>query len=331
MKRIGKSIITMALLVTMILSLTACGSTKEGKTSVRIAYFPNITHAQALTMKSQKTLEEKWRDRCDVSWKSFNAGPAEMEAIFAGEIDLGYIGPVPALSANVKSNGDVKIISNATDAGSVLLKRKDANIQSVKDLGEKKVAVPQVGNTQHLCLLHLLEENGLKTTDKGGTVTVNASSNADILNLIDNGSVDAALVPEPWGTTIEKNGNAEVLLNEKEVFMNGDYPVAVVVASSDFMKDHPDLVKEFLKAHQDASLYINQNTDEATNIINAEIKEATGKSLETDILKSAFSRMTINTKMNKKTILEFARISNEEGFINKIPEEKDVFADTISQ
>lgn len=331
MKRIGKSIITMALLVTMILSLTACGSTKEEKTSVRIAYFPNITHAQALTMKSQKTLEEKWKDRCDVSWKSFNAGPAEMEAIFAGEIDLGYIGPVPALSANVKSNGDVKIISNATDAGSVLLKRKDANIQSVKELDGKKVAVPQVGNTQHLCLLHILEENGLKTTDKGGTVTVNASSNADILNLIDNGSVDAALVPEPWGTTIEKNGNAEVLLNEKEVFMNGDYPVAVVVASNDFMKEHPDLVKEFLEAHEDTSLYINQNTGEAANIINAEIKEATGKSLETDILKSAFSRMTINTKMNKKTILEFARISNEEGFINKIPEEKDVFADTISQ
>ena len=331
MKRIGKSIITMALLVTMILSLTACGSTKEEKTSVRIAYFPNITHAQALTMKSQKTLEEKWKDRCDVSWKSFNAGPAEMEAIFAGEIDLGYIGPVPALSANVKSNGDVKIISNATDAGSVLLKRKDANIQSVKELDGKKVAVPQVGNTQHLCLLHILEENGLKTTDKGGTVTVNASSNADILNLIDNGSVDAALVPEPWGTTIEKNGNAEVLLNEKEVFMNGDYPVAVVVASNDFMKEHPDLVKEFLEAHEETSLYINQNTGEAANIINAEIKEATGKSLETDILKSAFSRMTINTKMNKKTILEFARISNEEGFINKIPEEKDVFADTISQ
>lgn len=321
----------MALLVTMILSLTACGSTKEEKTSVRIAYFPNITHAQALTMKSQKTLEEKWKDRCDVSWKSFNAGPAEMEAIFAGEIDLGYIGPVPALSANVKSNGDVKIISNATDAGSVLLKRKDANIQSVKELDGKKVAVPQVGNTQHLCLLHILEENGLKTTDKGGTVTVNASSNADILNLIDNGSVDAALVPEPWGTTIEKNGNAEVLLNEKEVFMNGDYPVAVVVASNDFMKEHPDLVKEFLEAHEETSLYINQNTGEAANIINAEIKEATGKSLETDILKSAFSRMTINTKMNKKTILEFARISNEEGFINKIPEEKDVFADTISQ
>ena len=241
----------MALLVTMILSLTACGSTKEEKTSVRIAYFPNITHAQALTMKSKKTLEEKWKDRCDVSWKSFNAGPAEMEAIFAGEIDLGYIGPVPALSANAKSQGDVKILSNATNAGAVLLKRKDAGIETVKDLAGKKIAVPQIGNTQHLCLLSLLHDNNLQTTDKGGDVTVSASSNADILNLIDNGSVDAAFVPEPWGTTIESKGNAEILLDYDEVFMEGNYPTAVVVASKDFLDEHPDIVKEFLEAHKD--------------------------------------------------------------------------------
>lgn len=330
MKQIKNFIVTVVLVVVMLFSLTACGN-KEEKESVRIAYFPNITHAQALVMKNRNTLEEKWEGRYEVSWKSFNAGPAEVEAIFAGEIDLGYIGPVPALSANVKSNGDVKIISNATDAGSVLLKRKGAGIETIKDLDGKKVAVPQIGNTQHLCLLNILEENGLKTTDKGGTVTVSASSNADILNLIDNGSVDAALVPEPWGTTIEKNGNAEVLLDEKEIFKNGDYPVAVVVANGDFLKEHPDLVKEFLEAHEAASLYINQNTEEAADIINDEIKEATGKSLEADILQSAFLRMKVNTKLNKETILDFARISNEEGFINKVQEEKDVFADTISQ
>ncbi len=331
MKQLRKKILAVTLLMTMLLSLTACGEKKEGKTAVRIAYFPNITHAQALYMKNRQSLEKTWKDRCNVSWKSFNAGPAEMEAIFAGEIDLGYIGPVPALSANVKSNGDVKIISNATDAGSVLLKRKNSGIQSIKDLSGKKVAVPQLGNTQHLCLLHLLEENGLKTTDKGGTVTVNASSNADILNLIDNNSVDAALVPEPWGATIEKNGNAEILLDEKQVFQEGNYPVAVVVASSDFMDEHPDLVKEFLKAHEDASVSINQNTSEAMNIVNAEIEKATGKSIETDILETAFSRMKINTKINSETILAFAKISHDEGFINKIPEEKDVFTTANNQ
>lgn len=326
MKRFMKSALTAALIIAMTFSLASCSGKEDEKAKVRVAYFPNITHAQALVMKNQKTLEKQWKDRADVTWTSFNAGPAEMEAIFAGEIDLGYIGPVPALSANVKSNGDVKIISNTTDAGSVLLKRKGTDIKTVKDLAGKKVAVPQIGNTQHLILLHLLEENGLKNTDQGGNVTINASSNADILNLIDNGSVDAALVPEPWGTTIEKSGNAEILLDENAVFMNGDYPVAVVVASKDFIDAHPDLVKDFLKAHEDASLYINEHAEEAQNTVNKEIKEVTGKSLASDVIRSAFKHMKINTKLNTKTILEFAKISNDEGLINKIPEESDVFA-----
>lgn len=327
MKR-NKKIIALFLTVGMLLSLTACGSGKDSKnekTDVRIAYFPNITHTQALVMKNQKTLEERWKDTCNVSWTSFNAGPAEMEAIFAGEIDLGYIGPVPALSANVKSDGDVKIISNATNAGAVLLKRKDSGIESVKDLAGKKVAVPQLGNTQHLCLLNLLSENGLKTTDKGGDVTVNASSNADILNLIDNGSVDAALVPEPWGTTIEKNGNAEILLDYDQVFLEGDYPTAVVIASEDFIEDHPDLVQDFLKAHEDATLYINENTEDAQKIVNTEIEGTTGKSLADDVIKSAFNRMKVTETLNTDAIMQFATISKDEGFIDEIPEEDDVF------
>lgn len=320
----------------MLVQLTACGSggaeeSKDEKTKVRMAYFPNITHTQALVMKNQGTLEEMWKDSCDVTWTSFNAGPAETEAIFAGEIDLGYIGPVPALSANVKSNGDVKIISNSTDAGAVLLTRKDAGIASVSDLSGKKVAVPQLGNTQHLCLLNILEENNLSVTDKGGDVTVNASSNADILNLMGNGSVDAALVPEPWGTTIEKNGNAEVLLDDKEVFLDGNYPTAVVIVSKDFMDEHPELVEEFLKAHEDATAFINDNPEEAQEIVNTEIEEATGKALDAEVIKSAFSRMSISTELNHEAVMKFAQISKNEGFISEVPEEEDVFAAEFSQ
>ena len=297
----------------------------DGVTDVRVAYFPNITHTQALVMKNQKTLEEKWEGKCNVSWTSFNAGPAETEAIFAGEIDLGYIGPVPAISANVKSGGDVKIISNTTNAGAVLLKRKEAGIESVADLAGKKIAVPQMGNTQHLCLLSLLTDQCLKTVDAGGDVTVNASSNADILNLMDNGSVDAALVPEPWGTTIENNGSAEVLLDYNEVFLEGNYPTAVVVASKDFMDEHPDLVKEFLEAHEEAALYINENMDEALSIVNKEIEEATGKALDEAVIKNAFTRMTVDTALNHEAIMKFAQISKDEGFISEVPEEDDVF------
>ncbi len=339
MKKLGQKIAAGFLAVGMAVSLMACGDAKEGGNSgnstsdggtkdavdVRVAYFPNITHTQALVMKNKKALEEKWGDSCNVSWTSFNAGPAEMEAIFAGEIDLGYIGPVPALSANVKSNGDVKIISNTTNAGAVFLKRKDAGISSIADLAGKKVAVPQMGNTQHLCLLNILSENGLKTTDKGGDVTVNASSNADILNLMDNGSVDAALVPEPWGTTIENNGNAEILMEYDEVFLEGNYPTAVVVASQDFIEEHPDLVQEFLEAHEDMTSYINENMEDALAVVNTEIEDATGKALDEEVVKNAFTRMTVDSKLNTQAIMTFAKISKDEGFISKVPEEEDVF------
>lgn len=324
-----KKLVSMMMGLGLILSLAGCGSTagenSGGSTNVRIAYFPNITHTQALVMKNQKTLENKWKDKCKVSWTSFNAGPAEVEAVFAGEIDLGYIGPVPALSANAKSNGDVKIISNVTNAGAVLLKRKDSGISTVKDLAGKKVAVPQIGNTQHLCLLDLLTQNGLKTVDKGGDVTVSASSNADILNLMDNGSVDAAVVPEPWGTTIEKNGNAEVLLEYDQLFLQGNYPTAVVIANGDFIKEHPDLVREFLQAHEDATLYINDKASEAQEIVNKEIESVTGKALAADVIQKAFERMKVDTTLNKEAIMTFAKISKEEGFISTIPEESDVF------
>lgn len=327
-----KIISTLLLTVVMLMSLTACGSSGsgDGKTDVRIAYFPNITHTQALIMKNKQTLETKLADSCNVTWKSFNAGPAEMEAIFAGEIDLGYIGPVPGVNANVKSDGDVQIISNATNAGAVMLKRKDAGITTVADLAGKKVAVPQMGNTQHLCLLNLLRENGLATTDKGGTVTVNASSNADILNLIDNGSVDAALVPEPWGSTIEKNGNAEIMLDYDEVFLGGDYPTALVIASKDFMEEHPEIVKQFLEAHEETTLFINENKEEAQKIVNAEIESATGKALAEDVISGAFERMVVNSELNKEAIMKFANISKEEGFIKEVPEEENVFTTEIN-
>lgn len=334
-----KKIVTCFAAMALTVALVGCGPDAESsatnkdkadttseKTQVRIAYFPNITHTQALVLKNQGTLEEKWKDTCEVTWTAFNAGPEETEALFAGEIDLGYIGPVPAVSANTKSNGDVQIISNTTNAGAVLLSRKDAGITTIADLAGKTIAVPQLGNTQHLCLLKILEENNLKTTDEGGDITVSASANADIVNLFDNGSIDAAIVPEPWGTTIENNGNAEVLLDYDEVFLNGDYPTAVVVATKDFMDKHPDLVEEFLQMHEDATLYINDNQEEAQQLVNTEIQEATGKSLEEDVIANAFSRMMVTNSLNKDAVLSFAEISKNEGFITDIPESEQLFA-----
>lgn len=273
-------------------------------------------------MKATGSMEEALSDGMKVNWTAFNAGPAEVEALFAGDIDIGYIGPVPAVTANVKSKGDVKILSGVSKAGAVLVKSPKAEINRAADLDGKTVAIPQIGNTQHLCLLKLLEDNGLSPVDKGGTVDVTAVENADVMNMMDQGNIDAALVPEPWGTTLEQNG-AQIVLDYDEVYKDGDYPVAVVVVRSEFMEENPEVVEAFLAEHEKVTDYITENVPDASAVVNKEINDATGKSLDEAILSGAFGKIVFTTDVNEDAIREFADISLDQGFI--MEDYKDIF------
>lgn len=312
--RVVRSFTAAAILVFM-LCLAGCGG-RSGEDKIYIGYFNNVTHAQALYMKATGSLESSLSDDVEVSWTAFNAGPAEVEALFSGDIDIGYIGPVPAITANVKSEGDITILSGASKAGAVLVKSADSDIESVSDLDGKTVAIPQIGNTQHLCLLKLLSDNQLASADKGGTVDVTAVENADVMNMMDQGNIDAALVPEPWGTTLEHNG-AEIVLDYDEVYKDGDYPVAVVVIRNEFLEEHPDIADVFIKEHESTTDYMIQNAEEASAVVNEELNSATGKSLDADILSGAFERISFSTDVNEQAIRDFADISLEQGFITE--------------
>ena len=314
-----KKFLSILLASVLTLSMVGCGGSSDDS-EVHIGYFNNVTHAQAIYLKANGTLEKSFGNGTNVKWTAFNAGPAEVEALFAGDIDIGYIGPVPALTANVKSAGDVQILSGATKGGAILIKGKNSDIQSVHDLAGKNVAIPQIGNTQHLCLLQLLADNGLKATTDGGDVTISAVQNADVSNTMERGDVDAALVPEPWGATLLSQG-AEMLLDYDKIYMEGKYDVALVVVRKEFREQHPDVVEKFLKAHQEATESINADRENALKVINQELHDATGKSLSEDIIKEAFSRMEVSSDYNKESITGFANISKEQGFIAKLPED----------
>lgn len=313
-----------AMAAVSILGMAGCGSKGEDE-EVSIGYFNNVTHPQALYMKSQNILEESLGSDKKVSWTAFNAGPAEVEALFSGDIDIGYIGPVPAVSANVKSNGDVVILSGSSTGGAILVKRPEAGIETVDDLDGKTVAIPQIGNTQHLSLLKLLEENGLRPVSEGGTVTVSAVANADVANMMERGDIDAALVPEPWGATLLKGG-AELLLDYDEFYMEGNYNVAVVVVRKEFMEKNPEVVEKFLAAHEAATASINEDKENALSIINEELKSATGKALGEDIISESFNRIGVSTELNQESVLDFAQISKDQKFINDLPDEATLFA-----
>lgn len=313
---------TISLVLSFILilgMLTGCDSKKSDKefTNLRVGFFANFTHSQALLGKNRGDYQKAVGNDITIDWKQFNAGSAEIEAFLAGEVDLGFIGPGPAINGFTKSEGDIVIIAGSTNAGAILVSRKDSDIESIKDLDGKRIAIPQYGNTQDLCLRYLLRENGLKETAKGGTVDIVQATNADIKTLLDKGDIDGALVPEPWGARLEKEIGANLVLDYNDIWRDGEYPTTVVIARKEFLEKHPDLAEKFLKAHVDLTTYINSNKTEAASLVNNEIKNLTQKSLNEDVLEKAFSRMTFTNDINEDVVAEMIDLSLQVGFIKE--------------
>lgn len=301
----------------MVLFVTGCG---KDENTLNVAYFDNITHGQALVMKSQNMLQTELGNDMKVKWFSFDAGTSLVEALFSKDIDIGYIGPVPAVSANIKSKGDFVIISGAAKGGTVLIAKKGSNIQSVKDLKGKSVSVPSIGNTQHLLLLKLLKENQLSVKSDKGDVNIVEANNADVANLMKNGDIDAAIVPEPWGSTLTGKQVAETVLNYKEIADNGDYVVTTVIVNKDYMDSHEEVVKKFLKAHIKATEYIVQYPDEAAKVMNQQLKEDTGKKIEENIISDSLKSISFSADFGEKSVFEYARICKDINFIKQMPD-----------
>lgn len=301
-------------------TLESCSHSDDRQLKVRIACFPNLTHSQALVGMAEGQFQDAFGEKIQIEWKTFNAGPAEMEALFAGEVDIGYIGPIPAINGYVKSGGEFQIIVGATDAGAILVSRKDLHIKDIEELDGKKIASPQFGNTQDLVLRHILNENGLKDTTKGGSVQIIQAENPDIKMLLDKGDIDAALVPEPWGSRLINEIDANVILDYDKVYNKGRYSSALVIARTEFIEKHPDIVKMFIETHVQLTEYINENNDTVKKILNDQIKELTNNSIPDDILDVSFERLVITNDPEKDSISDFIKIAKEVGFIEKEPD-----------
>ena len=323
----GKKLILSTIAILILGLLAGCGANKsdasDGST-VRIAYFPNVTHAQAL-VGMQNGKFQKALGNTKIEWKQFNAGASEVEAFLAGAVDIGYIGPGPAINGYTKSKGDIQIISGAADAGAVLVAKNDSTIKSVKDLSGKKVAIPQYANTQDLCLRFLLQENGLKDMAKGGTVEIVEANNPDIQSLLDRGSIDAALVPEPWGATLESKIGAKIILDYNEVWRNGKYPTTVIAVRREFLQEHPDIVEKFLRAHIELTDYIKENKELAANEANKQFSILTRKPLSKGVLDTAFNRLNITTDPEVEATKDMVNMSIKTGFIRQPYDNKDLF------
>jgi NitT/TauT family transport system substrate-binding protein len=284
----------------LVLALAACGSqstpntTGTGPTTVHLGYFPNLTHAVAIVGYERGTLQQALGSNVKLVATTFNAGPAEIEALNAGSIDIAYVGPSPAISGYVKSKGaDLRVIAGASSGGVLFVVRPVANITTAKDLANKKIADPQQGGTQDISLRYYLQQNGLTPADKGGNVQIVPTDNATILTLFKAGKIDGAWVPEPWATRLAVEGKGKIFLDERTLWPDGKFVTTNVVVRKAFMDQHPDLVNKFLQAHVDTVQWILSNPDGAKTIINSEIKRITGKGMLASELDLAWTNLDI--------------------------------------
>ncbi len=303
--------------------MTGCGKKEEH--SLRIGYFPNITHSQALIMKEQGVLEKRLDESYEIKWTSFNAGPAEVEALFAGELDMGFIGPVPAISAYVKSGGEFVVVSGVANGGAMLVAGKDSGIASVSDLDGKKVAIPQLGNTQHLMLLNLLKKNDLSVTSSGGTVELVAAANADITNLIDQGQIDAAFVPEPWGSIITGNSDAVIVTEGAGMDSIDQEATTVIIINKEYMQKNQETIDAFLEEYYGATEYVMTGSEEMKELVNKCITDETGKEMEKEIVDAAFMNLRFTTEVPKESLNDYAAILYDQQYISSMPDENLIY------
>ena len=300
--------------------------------TLRIGYFPNLNHAQAVIGLQQggdfqKILSANANDTnkgVSIEPFVFSAGPSAIEALFGGQIDVAYVGPNPAINGYLASDGQgLRIISGATSGGASFV--VSSGINSVKDLGGKKYASPQLGNTQDVALRKFLSDNGFKTIQQGGNVTVVPVAPADILTLMLKKDIDGAWVPEPWATRLVKEANGKILVDERELWPpDGKFVTANIIARTDYLNENPDIIERLLQAHVNETIWINENKDQSIIAFNEALRKITGKTIPEDEIRDAMTRLEFTYDPNKESLFKMADNAYKLGYLENVRGELDL-------
>ncbi|WP_045515778.1 aliphatic sulfonate ABC transporter substrate-binding protein [Neobacillus niacini] len=312
-----KSMLYLFITVLFIGLLSACAQSsneggEEAKT-VKIGYFPNLTHIATIVALEKGYFEEAFGKDVKIETKTVANGGLFMEAMATKAIDVGTVGPGPLLNFYVK-NKEYHLISGAVNGGAVLVAAEGSGVEKLADLDGKKVAIPVIGSTQDVMLRKALKDADLKAKTSGGTVDLFAAAPADTASLFIQKQVDAAATQEPWGYVLENQANGKLLLDWDEFAWGKESTNTVVAARADFLKNK-DLSKQYLDAHKKAVKFIQDNPEESKEIVIKHLKDLTGKELNKEEVDAAFSRLAVTTDVNEKVIQEMADISKEAGYI----------------
>lgn len=295
----------------LILPLRAEG---EPVLTVRVGFFPNITHAQALvaanmTREGKGWFESRLGTPAKIEWNIYNAGPSAMEAFFTKAIDLSYVGPSPVVNAHVRANGkEVHVLSGAMRGGEALVVRGEG-ILTTEDLRGKTIATPQLGNTQDVECRFWLLEHGMKVTLVGGAARVIPTANPDMLQLFTQGKLDGAWTVEPWVTRLVNEAGGRIFHCDPNAV------TTVLAARSGFLAENPEVALRFATANEELTAWMIANPEEARRRIRNELSAITRREIPQSLVDEAWPRLHPNTSISVEPFEKFLEKAKKVGFL----------------
>ncbi|MGH3497283.1 MAG: ABC transporter substrate-binding protein [Nocardioidaceae bacterium] len=297
--------------------LSACSSSTDPQ--VRLGYFPNLTHATAIIGIDRGYFEAVLKgDNASLTTQTFNSGSDTVSALLSGGLDATFIGPSPALTAFVQSHGSaVRIVSGAASGGAALVVQP--NISSIAQLKGQKVATPGLGNTQDVAARYYFKSKGF-TTDQngGGDISIVPQDNSVTLQAFQQKQIAGAWVPEPYASLLVHDGG-KVLVNESSLWPQGRFVTTQLLVRTQFLKDHPNLVADLVKATVQANQFINAHSDQAKTIVGEQLVKLTQSKLAASVLTSAWGNLTFTDDPLASTLSRDAKHAESVGLLSDVP------------
>ena len=313
---ISASIIGVVSLSVLGLSLNSSDTADNPK--LRIGYFPNVGHVIPIVGIEKGFFAKSVGDSVKIETRVFDNGPQAIEALFANSIDIAYVGPGPAINGFLNSeNNNIKILAGAASGGTSFIVHPTSEINSASDFDGKKIAAPQIGNTQDVSLRYYLSENGLKPAEKGGSVTVYNISNPDIYTLFVKGEIDGAWVAEPWATILETELGGKRLFHEEQLWADKEFASVLLIGNVNYIENNKSFFIPFMNSHHLTSSWINSNPVETRIIFNNFLDSHLGQSLSDGVVDTALSNLVITPDPKPNSIFTFAQRADTLGYLGR--------------
>lgn len=304
-----------AAVIAIIITVYALGSEPDSGNSITVAYFPNVGHAIPVIGIEEGIFEEHMGD-VQIQTRLFDSGPQAIEALFAGSVDIAYVGPGPAINGFLNSQGNVRILSGAASGGASFVVHPDSMTDNFVFDG-KRIAAPQIGNTQDVSLRYHLSEQNLQAAEKGGSVTIHNIANPDIYTLFVKGEIDGAWVAEPWATILEYELGGIRMFHEEELWSDGRFASVLLVANSDYAEENPEIIRSWLLAHNASAALINADKKEAGAVFNGFMVKTLGRGLDAQVMETALYNIEITTDPIADSVHIFAKQADELGYLGR--------------